>query len=200
MKKLAIAASLLTCTSVFAGEKNWMQITSGDSNRPSRFSDLAIEGGIYFLDNLYARGQYIDSKESSGGFDNNAVYFSHKVIEAGFTAPISESTGLELGLIHHAFSYRHIEKGGVRLPGTYTDGSQTGEGFGIRLIYQPTNTAEVSVGYARMYYQLATNNAYQADIKQFFTPNIYGVAGYTEIRRADLKGDSWKLGIGYRFN
>jgi len=51
-----------------------------------------------------------------------------------------------------------------------------------------------------MYYQLATNNAYQADIKQFFTPNIYGVAGYTEIRRADLKGDSWKLGIGYRFN
>jgi opacity protein-like surface antigen len=200
MKKIAIAASLLAFTSVFAGEKNWMQITSGDSNMPGRFSDFAIEGGIYFLDNLYARGQYIDSKESSGGFDNNAVYFSHLVIEAGFTTPINESTGLELGLIHQAVSYRNIEKGGVRLPGTYTDGRVTGEGFGIRLTHQPTITTELSLGYARMYYQSAANSVYQADLKHFFTTNIYGVAGYTETRTESFKGDSWKLGIGYRFN
>ena len=201
MFKIVISSFfILLSLNTFAQQHNWVQITGGREEQTYPSNDFGIEGGFYVGENFYARGSYIDSRETNGGSDNNALYLKHKLVEAGVTLPINEAMNVELGLLHQKSDNKNVEKGGVRPVGTYDDSSITGTGYGLRLVFNGTNDLSGSVGYARTNYPTVSNDSLQLEVRKLITKNIYGLAGYTYVGRTDFHMYTWKLGVGYRFD
>ena len=183
-----------------AQQHNWVQITGGREEQTYPFNDFGIEGGFYFGENFYTRGSYIDSRETNGGYDNNALYYKHKVVEAGVTLPLNETMSIELGLLHQKSDYKHVEKGGVRASGNYVDSSITGTGYGFRLVFSGTNDLSGSLGYGKTNYPTVSNDNLHLEVRKSITKNIYGLAGYNYAGRTGFHMYTWKLGVGYRFD
>ena len=199
-KVIASIFFLVLSMKALAQQHNWVQITGGREEQTYPFNDFGIEGGFYFGENFYTRGSYIDSRETNGGYDNNALYYKHKVVEAGVTLPLNETMSIELGLLHQKSDYKHVEKGGVRASSNYVDSSITGTGYGFRLVFSGTNDLSGSLGYGKTNYPTVSNDNLHLEVRKSITKNIYGLAGYNYAGRTGFHMYTWKLGVGYRFD
>jgi len=191
-----IATIMLSSMNAIAQQHNWVQITGGKEQQTYPLNNFQVEGGLYFGENFYLRGAYMDSRETNGGSDNNGLYYKHTTVEAGYTLHVAEGLYLELGGVNHRIAYKNIEMGGTRQSGTYIDSSFTGTGFGTRLNFEHSTGLLLTVGYLRLKFPTITYNVTQLEIRKPITKSLYGVAGYSKPNESV---ESWKVGVGYRF-
>jgi len=205
LKSVLLSAGLLgAATSAMAAEDQWHERwvhgyagKTGNTTVPS--NEYGVEGMYEFGNQVFLLGVYHVSKETSGGFDNNALYSYSTAVGGGYTFNVRPDTKLQLGYAYQDADVKNIQMGGTRV-GSFRDQHIYGNGPMVRVVHKVTQSLSADVMLLQLKYTSnVTNMNSRIGLSYDFASNLYGRAEFNSIDRSGYSSNRWALGVGYRF-
>jgi opacity protein-like surface antigen len=202
MIKLILGLPLLLITfNTFAGDwkENWVYVHAGKLEHKYSHNVYGVEASYQLDNNIYLSGMYDISKETQGGFDNNALNTYSAALTAGYLFNLTQDTKLQVGYMHQRVDIKNVEMGGIR-SGVYENNIVRGNGLRLRLVQHISENISGDVEFLKVWYDTSlANNNLRAGLNYELVGNWYGRADYQATYREDYHSYGWSAGLGYRF-
>lgn len=177
-----------------------LDLLAGQSDRTYTHDDWKFKTSLLINENILVRYEHEVSKETNGGYDNNALTYTSDFVNLGYIHSLSEQTEIFATVGYIGVDQKNRQLGGVRV-GTYIDSKIDGSTYSLGLKLEPSDNSEITVEYLKADYDTSVSNDILELIGTYYLNEHIGITGnyYTLDASNGFNSDAWKAGISWRF-